>query len=207
MNYGLTQMEKGELATAYDDFERARSLSPGYSLVEVNLGVVSGALARHAEAEQHFRRAIELAPADSQSYSYYSRWLESRSRGPEAHGALTRAASLNPSDPEPRRRLALLQSRKAGPSPEDYLARSLGYHQAGRYQECIRAAEEALRLRPDYAEAYNNIAASYQSMARLDEAIAAAEQAVRLKPDFQLARNNLQYAREQKSLRAGVGSP
>jgi tetratricopeptide (TPR) repeat protein len=204
MNYGLTQMQKGELAAAYGDFERARALSPGYSLVEVNLGVVSGALGRLTEAEQHFRRAIELAPADSESYSYYSRWLESRGRGPEALAALTRAASLNPSDPEPRRRLALLQSRKAGPSPEDYLARSLAYHQAGRYQECIRAAEEALRLRPDYAEAYNNIAAAYQSMARLDEAIAAAEQALRLKPDFQLARNNLQYAREQKSLRAGL---
>ena len=200
MNYGLTQMQKGELATAYGDFERARALSPGYSLVEVNLGVVSGALARHAEAEQHFRRAIELAPADSQSYFYYGRWLESRGRESEAVAALTRAASLNPSDPEPSRRLALLRSRPSGQRPEDYLDRSLAYYVAGRYQECIRAAEEALRLRPAYAEAYNNIAAGYQSMARWDEAIAAAEQAVRLKPDFLLARNNLRYARAQKSL-------
>jgi tetratricopeptide (TPR) repeat protein len=56
-----------------------------------------------------------------------------------------------------------------------------------------------LQLRPNYAEAYNNIAAGYQAMGRWDEAIAAAQEAIRLKPDFQLARNNLAYASSQKT--------
>jgi Flp pilus assembly protein TadD len=203
MNYGLTQMQKGDVAGAYALFERAGALMPNYSLIEINLGVASGALKRTAEAEVHFRRAIELAPADSQSYSYYGRWLGSRGRLPEAFATLNRSVTLNPADPAPRETLALLRAREAPASPEQRLAESLAYYRLGSFEDCIRAAQEALRARPDYAEAYNNIAAGYQSMGHWDEAIAAAEHALRLKPDLQIARNNLEYARAHKTLRAG----
>jgi tetratricopeptide (TPR) repeat protein len=84
------------------------------------------------------------------------------------------------------------------PSPEHYLNLSLLYHQAGRYQDCIDAAQKAVKLKPDYAEAYNNIAAAYQSMHQWDAAIEAAQHAVRLKPDFALAKNNLAWSQQQK---------
>ena len=51
-------------------------------------------------------------------------------------------------------------------------------------------------LRPDYAEAWNNIGAAYNKLGRYAEAAAACEESLRFKPDFQLARNNLQYAYE-----------
>ena len=77
---------------------------------------------------------------------------------------------------------------------------SLQYHQAGKYQECIDAARKALRLKPDYPEAYNNIAAAYEAMSMWDPAIEAAQQALRLKPDYQLAKNNLAWSMSQKKL-------
>lgn len=42
MNYGLTQMAKGDTGRAYEYFERARLLVPIYSLLEINLTVVAG---------------------------------------------------------------------------------------------------------------------------------------------------------------------
>jgi protein O-mannosyl-transferase len=84
-------------------------------------------------------------------------------------------------------------------TPESYVTRSLIYYQLGRFEECIQAAREALNLRPDYAEAWNNIAAAYNSMSKWDEGIHAAEEALRLKPDFQLARNNLAWAQAQQA--------
>jgi tetratricopeptide (TPR) repeat protein len=54
----------------------------------------------------------------------------------------------------------------------------------------------ALELRPNYADAWNNICAGYNKLGRYEEAAAACEQALRYKPDFELARNNLQYARK-----------
>jgi tetratricopeptide (TPR) repeat protein len=82
---------------------------------------------------------------------------------------------------------------------ESHLTRSLRYYQWGRFAECIQAAQEALNLRPGYAEAWNNIAAAYNSMSKWDEGIRAAEEAIRLKPDFQLARNNLAWAQAQQA--------
>jgi Flp pilus assembly protein TadD len=86
------------------------------------------------------------------------------------------------------------------PTPENYLNLSQLYCQNGRFSDCVSAATQALRLRPDYPEAYNNIAAGYESMGRWDDSISAAQEAVRLKPDFQLARNNLAYAVSQRSI-------
>ncbi len=53
---------------------------------------------------------------------------------------------------------------------------------------------QALKLRPGYAEAYNNIGAAWNALGRYGLAAAACRQALELKPDFPLARNNLNYA-------------
>jgi protein O-mannosyl-transferase len=90
-------------------------------------------------------------------------------------------------------------------TPESYVSRSLGYFQHARYEQAIEAAREALRLRPDYAEAWNNIAASDNCLSRFADAIQAAERALRLKPDFELAKNNLALARSEQAKHA-VGS-
>jgi tetratricopeptide (TPR) repeat protein len=89
-------------------------------------------------------------------------------------------------------------SLKAGPSADDYVGLSLGWFRAGKYKECIAAAREALRIRPNYAEAWNNIGAAYNAMSQWNEGIAAAKEAIRLKPDFQLAKNNLAWAEGEK---------
>ena len=96
-------------------------------------------------------------------------------------------------------RAPLLNLGKARPTPETFLSISLICHRQGKYQECISAAEEAIKLRPDYAEAYNNIGSAYNSMKQWDKGIAALEKALQIRPDFQLARNNLNWAKSQKA--------
>jgi len=82
---------------------------------------------------------------------------------------------------------------------------SLAHFRAGRYMDCVRAAEKALQLRPNYPEAYNNISAGYNALKMWDQGIAAAKEAVRLKPDWELARNNLAHAMQQKAEARKVG--
>lgn len=66
------------------------------------------------------------------------------------------------------------------------------------YQNCIAAAQEALKFQPDLAAAYNNLATAYNDLGMWNRAIQAAIQAVRIDPNFQVAKGNLQYALSQK---------
>src|SRR5262249_24185289 len=56
------------------------------------------------------------------------------------------------------------------------------------------ALREALRLKPDFPGAHNNLAAALMDQGRSKEAEAACRTAIRLKPDFPEAHYNLGYA-------------
>ena len=56
----------------------------------------------------------------------------------------------------------------------------------------------AIRIRPDFVEAYSNLGAAYGALARWDEEIAACEKALALNPTYILAKNNLAYAKKMR---------
>jgi Flp pilus assembly protein TadD len=205
MNYGNTLMAKGDYAGALDYYHRAQQLTPQYSLLLVNLAIAEDATKQSAAAEQHFKDALRVAPASPDSYTYYARYLLSHSRANEARAFLQSALELSSTDLTARDLLARANGQAADQpamqTPESYLGFSLQLYREERYVESIAASRAALALRPNYAEAWNNIGAAYNKLGRYDEAADACAEALRLKPDFQLARNNLQYAREMaKSL-------
>jgi tetratricopeptide (TPR) repeat protein len=231
MNYGLALMARGDYAGALDYFHRAEALTPNYSNLEINLGIVNGAIHNNAEAERHFLRAIQLAPAEAEPRYYFARWLRDNGRLPEAAANLRTAVAQNPSHIESQYMLMqtdadlldsddlrataqrvlglfpgdgvaaawLARAANLRPTPEAYLNRSLLEYQAGRYAECIAAAQKALELRPNYSEAWNNIAAAWNAQGKWDEGIRAGEIAVKLSPNNQLAKNNLAWARTNKA--------
>lgn len=61
----------------------------------------------------------------------------------------------------------------------------------GKYDEAIAAAQTALRLQPDNAVAFNNLAVSDAALGHWDPAVEAVRKALRLQPGFNLAVNNL----------------
>ena len=61
---------------------------------------------------------------------------------------------------------------------------------AGRMQEAIAPWEQALRIKPDYAEAHYNLGNALGRAGREQEAIGHWEQALRIKPDFAEAHYN-----------------
>ena len=220
MNYGLTLMRKGDYRGALNYFERAAVMTPNYSTLEINLAIANGGLKRDAEAEGHFQRALELAPANADGHFYYGRWLQKNGRIPQAvelnpvrldsrHLLLRLYAEqqqtaelkslaeetlkLAPGDPAAQRYLA-----GGGETPASLLNQSLRAYQGGDYEACIRLARQALELQPEYAEAHNNVAAAHAAMGNWDEAIEEAQEALRIKPDYPLARGNLQWAMSEK---------
>ncbi|HVY91761.1 MAG TPA: hypothetical protein VHA14_03390 [Bryobacteraceae bacterium] len=96
MNYGLTQMEKGDYVRALSYFTRAETYTPDYYVLEINLGIANGALNNDAEAERHFARSLELAPQDAQALYFYAVWLRQKDRYNEAIQALESDIQYNP---------------------------------------------------------------------------------------------------------------
>jgi tetratricopeptide (TPR) repeat protein len=243
MIYGLTQMNKGAYDTALDYFNRALVFTPNYPTLEINLGVVNGAMAdrgdaaRAAEAERHFQRAIALAPSDDTTHAYYGRWLEQHDRSREAATQLQLAITLDPYRTL-QHELLIDALAKAGDvngalqaaqatlaiAPDDtaalqflhhppqqnatfWINLSLEQYREALYPESIESARHALQLDPNSAEAYTNIGAGYGAMQQWDEAIRNEREALRLKPDFQLAQNNLNWYLLQKAAAHSNGSP
>ena len=108
--------------------------------------------------------------------------------------ALTPARNLNP-PPRTGKDEATVRALNTKGS----LDLSLILYRAGRFQDSISAANDALRLTPGSADAYNNIAAGYAGMKMWDEAIRAAGEALRLNTGCRPARNNLVWAVEQRN--------
>lgn len=83
-------------------------------------------------------------------------------------------------------------------SPEIYLSLSLELYNKDDFHGCIEACNKALELKPDYAEAYNNICSAYNALGMYDKAIQAGEKALKINPNYILAKNNLNYAKSMK---------
>jgi tetratricopeptide (TPR) repeat protein len=75
---------------------------------------------------------------------------------------------------------------------------------AKQFQESLASAQQALRLRPDLPEAYNNMCVAYIELHQYDKAIEAAQNSLRLRPDYILAKNNMAWAVAEKQ-KAGLG--
>lgn len=219
MNYGLAQMHQGNLETAITYYQKAmRSSYQGHPYLYVNMAIAKDALADRLhdqslknEAENHLRWAIQLGHGYPDTHFQYAKWLVRNGRSEEAFPYLTTALELSPEHESAKPLMAaLVASSKAElrileeqafalNTPEGYLGLSLKYYYRGRFEDCIKACQLALKLKPDYAAAYNNICTAYNKMGRYGEGIIACEKAIEFQPDFQLAKGNLNWAKQKLS--------
>jgi tetratricopeptide (TPR) repeat protein len=71
-----------------------------------------------------------------------------------------------------------------------YYNRGMAYYYLGQYQRATEDYSEAIRLKPDYVDAYNNRGIAYYDLGQYKRAIEDYSVAIRLKPDNTNAYNN-----------------
>jgi protein O-GlcNAc transferase len=64
----------------------------------------------------------------------------------------------------------------------------IAFQKQGNLEEAIEAYSKALSIKPNYAEAHNNIGIALQEQSKLEEAIEAYNKALSIKPDYEAAR-------------------
>jgi tetratricopeptide (TPR) repeat protein len=205
INLGIVIDRLGQPVLAESYFQKALQLGPNEPTPHFFYGRWLVERGRPGEAIPHLERAIALSPGDASTrYLLLETYAKVGSTGALKSLAVESLALL-PGDPKIKQYLndrgeaVVPQPPPVTDTPESLLNASLRFYQTGDFQNSLDTARKALALRPDYAEAYNNIAAAYASMKKWDEAIEAAREALRLKPDFPLAKNNLAWAESEKS--------
>ncbi len=77
--------------------------------------------------------------------------------------------------------------------------------QIGKLDEAVLAFQNAIGIKPDFAEAYNNMGNTLKNQGKLEEAIEAYNKALSLKPDIAEAYNNIGIAlKEQGKLEEAI---
>ena len=153
-----------KVATALDFYlDGVRLLDEGHA----------GRKAAFQEAVGQFRRAIYQAAAPRAIY--YQGLAHAASHARDATVAREVAPALLTHWPE-----SALSAFWAGTALE--LVSS---------DEAIAAFRQAIRIRPDYAEAYCNLGVSQETAGRVDDAMASQLEALRLRPDFPDSHYNL----------------
>lgn len=226
MNYGLTLVDMGSdtinknkavgdslFNVADSIYKRAEKMWDSYVYLAINIGVLREWQGRYDEAETYFKKAISFQPDHPEGQYYLADFYVRRGRGWMAVPYVKHGLKLSPAHIGMNRLREMFETtdvdeqpldaaiKKAGaePTAENYLNLSLEFYNAKDYAGCVRAGEEALKINPGYADAYNNICSAWIKLGDWDKAIDAGGKAIQIKPDYQLATNNLKVALQNKN--------
>ena len=93
-----------------------------------------------------------------------------------------------PQSPPPR------PAAPAARSAQQAFEEGVRFMKAKRFDEAAAAFQQAVRTRPDFAEAHSNLGYALRNSGQLDQAITAYQEAIRLKPNLAEAREYLGVA-------------
>ncbi len=179
---GLAHLEEGEEQHAQEALETALVLVSDRQQRLTLLSDYTALLARQnqwAKVLKRAKEALRLVPNDAG-------WLATQQQAQNELAKLAPVPSLS-------REQTQTTDQKPAPTPqkkEQWLEEGLALRHLKRYAEALAANEQALRLDPNYAWAYNNKGLALHDLKRYAEALAAYEQALRLDPNYAYAYYN-----------------
>jgi Tfp pilus assembly protein PilF len=214
MNYGIQLMAKADYVNADRCYDKALEILPDYSYIYINKGILNGIIGKKVDAEKYFEKALSINEGVPESYVYYAEFLIRENRFEEANIVIKAGLQISPKHEQ----LLILQSSiqyainnanlntsgkvklalsniAQNPTPENYIELSLAYYNEGLFEKCIEAANEALKLKPDYDLAYNNICAAYNELKEWAKAAEAGEKGLQINPQNKLIQGNLNVSK------------
>jgi TolB-like protein/class 3 adenylate cyclase/tetratricopeptide (TPR) repeat protein len=152
--------------------KRAVELDDSDPWAHLALGYVAYTSRRTGDAEEEFRRVLDLNPNFAAAHGYLGQALTHAGRPDEAIPNLERAIRLSPHDPQ---------------NAVFNVALGASHYLAGRYDEAIAFSRNAWQQRYGLTAAHRVYCASLAQAGRVDEARAALEGLKKLHPELSIA--------------------
>lgn len=181
---GNILLSQGQFSAAEQLYRRAIKLDSDFMPAHYNLGNALRAQGRAEEALAAFEAACRLAPDDYEIFMNIGATLIDLGRPADALQAFIRANQIVPAAAEPLVNIGLAYEHLADISHRN-IQTDINLDKA------IEHYRQAIFIRPDFAEAYNNLGNALLARGQLDEAIESLRWAISLKEDFAEAHNNL----------------
>jgi tetratricopeptide (TPR) repeat protein len=147
--------------------------NPAAWMAHTNLGRLLTAQGHLAEAEIHYRTALQLKSDDEDVHYNYGNMLAKAGRLDEAVAQYRQALQLKPTDPEVYNNLGVV------------------LYQERRLDEAVTCFHAALRYRPGYPDGHFNLGNVLFVEHKFDEAVGEYREALRLAPDSGAIKNRL----------------
>jgi len=173
--------EIGKLDKAVDAYKKALELKPNYAIVHNNLGHTYIKLNNISAALEHLNKSIKIDPYFFSAYNNLGNAYIKQNNFDEAIKNLEKAKSINPEAAKTLNRLgyayykngntdqSLSNLKLAIEEVSDNKIKSeinynlgLVYYNLKDYTNAIDKYQEAIKLKPDYAEAHRNLAFAYK---------------------------------------------
>jgi tetratricopeptide (TPR) repeat protein len=208
INMAILKDAMGDKANAETFFKKGISITPDEAGNYYYYARFLKKQGRKDEAIDNLYKCLRLVDSRMEARYDLMPLLYEQKRMEELKTVAQRTLELSPGDVNATTYLQMASSGKSlleieieksanYKTPAEFLNLSLMYYNAGNYQGCINAAESALKLKPDYAEAYNNIGSAYNAMNKFEEGAKACEAALKINPTYALAQGNLNYAKSK----------
>ena len=190
-NRGTASFHLGRYEDAIADFDEAVNLKRDYASAYNNRGLAKEGLGRYEDAIADFDEAIRIKP--DEAYFHYHRGLanDNLEEYEEAITDFSEAIHLNLNDARfhHHRGLANFHCGQHESSIDNYDEVHLNpYYALQQYLEYYESAitdfDEAIRINPDYAEAYYYRGFAKQHLEYYESAITDFDEAIRINPDY-----------------------
>jgi Flp pilus assembly protein TadD len=180
-------------------FQHALAVTSDNAIAEHNLGnALLETPSRLPEAVEHLQAALRLNPDSVSTHSDLGTALARMGRTPEAIAEFQTALRIKPDSAIVRANLESAQKQVQTDSAEAHYGKGVDLSNVGRVTEAVAEFEAALKLRPNYAEAENNLGVAFTQLpARSTEALPHFQAAVKMNPDYADAHFNLGVALSQ----------
>ncbi|WP_293339151.1 tetratricopeptide repeat protein [Microcoleus sp. CAWBG58] len=165
----------GKIEAAIRSYSQALELQPNFAEVRANIGSMYFKMNRLEEAIAHYQQAIVLSPDLAGAHWNLGKVYHKHGNIDGAIACFQRTSELNP--------------QLVGADFHFNLGNRL--FTQGKRDEAIASYEKAIAIKPDWAEAYGNIASARSQQGNFDAAIIAYQQAVALKPELEVLHFNL----------------
>lgn len=211
VNLAVLKEKTGNYADAETNFLKGLELGPSYASHYFLYGQFLYHRARFLEAEVMLQKAVDISDSYMNSrelllntYMLLGQWEQLKALAnstlkiaPGDTGALD---ALEQSNKRKTKAEIKADKTRLAPTAQNYLDLGLAFYNEGKYEQCIAASNQAIKIRAAYPDAYNNIGCAYNAMDQFDKSAEAFKMALAINSKYELAKNNLPISQAHRPI-------